>query len=244
MTAPAIAKALGCAEGPLTSVLRLVTGLGFFASPEPGLFALGERGHVLCRDQLGPLAAFVGSPEQWDPWARLRDAAKGGDVAFVAHRDHGLAGLRESGEEVQRTRGILAVEVAGGFVGDEQRRIVRERDRVHLEAVVLGHGRESREVAVGDRGARGREIRPLRLDPRTIVRRRIGRARHAAARADVLLARRGHCNRDLERPSVRFEQRLGEAIAAVRRSTRMHLHEAAEYRARRGSRSTPSQEPR
>ena len=89
-TVPSLAQELGCREDVLATVLRMVAGLGFFSSPEPGLYALTERGHVLKRDQLGPLATFVGAPEQWDPWARLRDAAQGGDVAFVRTFGHGL----------------------------------------------------------------------------------------------------------------------------------------------------------
>lgn len=89
-TVPSLAAELGCREDVLATVLRMVAGLGFFTSPEPGVYALTERGQVLRRDQLGPLATFVGAPEQWDPWARLRDAARGGDVAFVQTFGHGL----------------------------------------------------------------------------------------------------------------------------------------------------------
>jgi hypothetical protein len=87
-----LADELGCDPGVLTSLLRLVAGLGFFSSPEPGVYALAEDGRALCADQLGPLAAFLGAPDQWDPWARLRDAARGGEIAFV--RTHGV-GLYE-----------------------------------------------------------------------------------------------------------------------------------------------------
>ena len=89
-TAAALASELGCVEAVLTPLLRIVAGLGFLDSPQPGLYALTERGHVLRQDQLGPLAAFVGAPEQWDPWARLREAAKGGEVAFVRTYGEGL----------------------------------------------------------------------------------------------------------------------------------------------------------
>lgn len=89
-TVASLAQELRCREDVLTTVLRMVAGLGFFMSPEPGLYALTDRGHVLKRDQLGPLATFVGAPEQWDPWARLRDAACSGEVAFVRTFGHGL----------------------------------------------------------------------------------------------------------------------------------------------------------
>ena len=89
-TVPSLAQELGCREDVLTTVLRMVAGLGFFTSPEPGLYALTDRGHVLKRDQLGPLATFVGASEQWNPWSHLRDAARGGEVAFVRTFGHGL----------------------------------------------------------------------------------------------------------------------------------------------------------
>jgi SAM-dependent methyltransferase len=89
-TVVSLAQQLGCREDVLATVLRLCAGLDFFASPEPGLYTLTERGQVLKQDQLGPLATFVGAPEQWDPWARLRDAARSGGVAFVHTFGHGL----------------------------------------------------------------------------------------------------------------------------------------------------------
>lgn len=89
-TVPSLAQELGCREDVLTTVLRMVAGLGFFTSPEPGLYALTDRGHVLKRDQLGPLATFVGASEQWNPWSHLRDAARDGEVAFVRTFGHGL----------------------------------------------------------------------------------------------------------------------------------------------------------
>lgn len=89
-TVSSLAQELACREDVLATVLRMVAGLGFFISPEPGVYALTDRGQVLRKDQLGPLATFVGAPEQWDPWARLRDAAGGGEIAFVRTFGHGL----------------------------------------------------------------------------------------------------------------------------------------------------------
>jgi hypothetical protein len=85
-----LAAELGCREDVLVPLLRIVAGIGFFASPESGVYALTERGHVLRREQFGTLAAFVGSVEQWDPWARLRDAARGGSIAFERAFGRGL----------------------------------------------------------------------------------------------------------------------------------------------------------
>lgn len=84
----ALAAATGCDASVLEPLLALVAGMGFFTSPEPGVYALTEHGAALCQDALGPLAAFVGAKDQWDPWSRLREAAAGGSTAF--QRAHGV----------------------------------------------------------------------------------------------------------------------------------------------------------
>ena len=79
-TAVQLAEELGLEVAVLTSLLRVVAGLGFLDVPAPGHYALNERGELLRRERFGPLATFVGAPDQWDPWARLRDA-----VAWILH---------------------------------------------------------------------------------------------------------------------------------------------------------------
>lgn len=69
-----LASTLDCDAGKLDRLLRFTVGLGFLTCEEPSVFALTSLGKQLCSDALGPLATFVGSPEQWDPWARLRDS--------------------------------------------------------------------------------------------------------------------------------------------------------------------------
>ena len=128
----------------------------------------------------------------------------------------------------------------GRAVPIDERRSSRERRGVHLQAIVLGELGERREVPRPNRGPGGRKIRRLLGHPRRVIRRRRRRARHAAARADLLLALRGHGDHDLERPIGTREQRLGEAVAAVGRSARMHLDETAEDRTRRGAGPLPS----
>lgn len=76
-----LAAELGVAVAVLQPLLRMCAGLGMFHSPEPGSYALTERGACLRSDRLGPFAAFAGSREQWEPWSRLRECAAGG-VAF------------------------------------------------------------------------------------------------------------------------------------------------------------------
>ena len=83
-TAESLAPEIGCSPAALTSVLRVCAGLGFFeAVSADGAFVVTERGRALRSDTLGPMAEFVGAPEQWDPWARLRDVKNGGETAFT-----------------------------------------------------------------------------------------------------------------------------------------------------------------
>ncbi len=71
-----LARELDCDARALQSVMRVAASLGFFSAAMPGVYALTERGRALCADALGPLAAFAGSPPQWDPWSRLRDCLR------------------------------------------------------------------------------------------------------------------------------------------------------------------------
>ena len=69
-----LASTLKCDASKLDRLLRFTVGMGFLACEEPARFSLTSVGKQLCSEALGPLATFVGSPEQWDPWARLRDS--------------------------------------------------------------------------------------------------------------------------------------------------------------------------
>jgi hypothetical protein len=134
----ALAAAVGSTEAVLVPLLRLAAGLGYFESPEPGMWALTERGAVLRADQLGPLAAFVGAPDQWDPWARLRDAAHGGDVAFV--RTHGV-GLYDfmARDAAAAARYDAAIDA---FTAHEAAALCRAFDFAPCKAVIdIGGGR-------------------------------------------------------------------------------------------------------
>lgn len=65
-------------------LVRFLVALGICEAVDDERFALTRRGHVLCEGALGPLAAFAGAPEQWDPWSRLRTAMRNGaDGAFA-----------------------------------------------------------------------------------------------------------------------------------------------------------------
>ena len=86
----ALAEVLGCDADALRPILRYCAGLGYLDSPHPDHWALTGPGQLLRSDRLGPLAAFAGSPEQWDPWSRLRDAVHGGPPAFARAIGQGL----------------------------------------------------------------------------------------------------------------------------------------------------------
>lgn len=90
LTLAELARRVGCEVTPLGSLARLLTGLGLFTSPSTDVFALTDQGRRLRSDALGPLAAFLGAPEQWDPWSRLRDSMRGGPCAFERTHQQGL----------------------------------------------------------------------------------------------------------------------------------------------------------
>lgn len=79
-------------DGPrLDRLLRFTVGLGFVALDDAtGLFSLTRVGKQLCSDALGPLATFVGSPEQWDPWARMRDSLQANDGSTPYEKTFGV----------------------------------------------------------------------------------------------------------------------------------------------------------
>ena len=77
-----LAARLAVDPGMLGSLLRVLAGLDIVASPSPESWALTPLGMRLERGALGPLAAFLGAPDQWDPWSRLFDAMAGGPSAF------------------------------------------------------------------------------------------------------------------------------------------------------------------
>lgn len=92
----ALAGALGCDPPALDRLLRVLAGEGLLTLDDDGRYALTPLGRELHGDALGDLAAFVGLPFMWDPWARLADALRSGRPAFDAtfgaalfeHLDH------------------------------------------------------------------------------------------------------------------------------------------------------------
>lgn len=86
LSAQEIAEHTGGEVPVLERLLIFLVGLGFFHQDSSGLFQLTPLGEQLKAEHLGRLAAFVGSPEQWAPWASLRRTlrSKAGKTPFEA----------------------------------------------------------------------------------------------------------------------------------------------------------------
>jgi hypothetical protein len=87
MSIEALAQSTGCDPSALGRLVAVLVGEGLLAQDERGVLTLTAAGEMLRRDQLGPLAAFVGSASQWTPWAELHHAVRTGENAF--ERVHG-----------------------------------------------------------------------------------------------------------------------------------------------------------
>lgn len=86
-----LASAINAHAGALYRLLRMLAGQGVFTEQTDGRFALNPLGECLCSE--GPSsvrdwALFVGAPEMWDTWGRLRDSLVTGETAFP--RVHGM----------------------------------------------------------------------------------------------------------------------------------------------------------
>ena len=87
-----LANATGVDPVSLYRLLRMLAGAGVFCEEADGRFALTPLGGSLRSD--GPesvrdWALFVGAPEMWETWGRLRDSVMSGEPAFP--RAHGMA---------------------------------------------------------------------------------------------------------------------------------------------------------
>lgn len=82
-SASELALEIDCDADALARLLHMLTSLGFCEGENGQAYSLTEHGKMLKQNALGPLAAFVGAPEQWDPWSRLREAMQpDSDTAF------------------------------------------------------------------------------------------------------------------------------------------------------------------
>jgi len=123
-------------DGPrLDRLLRFTVGLGFVAFDDStSLFSLTRVGEQLCSDALGPLATFVGSPEQWDPWARMRDSLAANDGSTPYEKTFGvdLYGYLAAHPEAA-ARYDVAID---SFTQQEARELCQQFDFADFESLV------------------------------------------------------------------------------------------------------------
>lgn len=87
-----LAATVGAHRSSLYRLLRMLTGAGVFREEADGRFVLTPLGGTLRSD--GPdsvrdWALFVGAPETWEAWGRLRDTVMSGEAGFVLA--HGMS---------------------------------------------------------------------------------------------------------------------------------------------------------
>ena len=84
-----LAAATGAHRPSLSRLLRMLVGAGVFREETDGRFGLTPLGGTLRSDGPGSVrdwALYVGSPQTWQVWGRLRDAVMTGEPGFeLAH---------------------------------------------------------------------------------------------------------------------------------------------------------------
>ncbi len=134
-----LAAELGCDADRLGRLLRVLAGIGALDEDPVNGFGLTDLGALLRRDALGPLAAFVGSPEQWNPWSSLRDAL-GSDARCAFERAHGSDLYTHVARDPAAARRYDAA--VDSFTRDDVRALVERFDFGGAHHVVdLGGGR-------------------------------------------------------------------------------------------------------
>jgi ubiquinone/menaquinone biosynthesis C-methylase UbiE len=154
MSVEALAKATQCDASALARLVAVLVGEGVLAQDEHGMLSLTPVGELLRRDELGALAAFVGSPSQWVPWAELEHAMRTGENAF--ERVHGQPMFEYLATRPEEAR--LYDEAIDAFTGQQGRALAESDllDGVHT-VVDVGGGRGTllREVLVRRPSLRG-----------------------------------------------------------------------------------------
>jgi len=87
-----LARITGANGSSLYRLLRMLTGVGVFEEGVDRRFALTPLGTTLRSegtDSVRDWALFVGAPEMWQVWGRLRDSVMTGESAFKSV--HGVA---------------------------------------------------------------------------------------------------------------------------------------------------------
>lgn len=154
MSVDALARATRCDASALARLVAVLVGEGVLAQDEHGMVSLTRVGELLRRDELGALAAFVGSPSQWVPWAELEHAMRTGENAF--ERVHGQPMFEYLGTRPEEAR--LYDEAIDAFTGHQGRALAESDvlDGVHT-VVDVGGGRGTllREVLTRRPSLRG-----------------------------------------------------------------------------------------
>jgi len=81
-----LAAATGAHPPSLYRLLRMLAGVGVFREEADGRFTLTALGGTLrseVPDSVRDWALYVGAPEMWEVWGRLRDSVMTGEPAFV-----------------------------------------------------------------------------------------------------------------------------------------------------------------
>ncbi len=89
LSADALAQQLDCVPTRLERLLLYLVSLDVLCrkgkdDSDHDTYGLTSLGRTLTADALGPLASFLGSPEQWDPWSRMAESLRqGAEPAFA-----------------------------------------------------------------------------------------------------------------------------------------------------------------
>src|SRR5438132_5097360 len=87
-----LAVAIGAHAPSLHRLLRMLVGAGVFHEEADGRFALGPLGQTLCSqgpDSVRDWALYVGAPDPWAAWGRLRETVMTGRSGFMLA--HGMS---------------------------------------------------------------------------------------------------------------------------------------------------------
>lgn len=82
LTLDALAARTQTDAASLERLMRVLQGEELVRLAADGRFELTEEGAFLCRDRLGDLARYIGSPIGWDPWSALPGAVRTGEAGF------------------------------------------------------------------------------------------------------------------------------------------------------------------
>jgi hypothetical protein len=134
----ALARAARCDAGRLARLVRVLCGVGVMRRDELSRVALTELGRRLGSDDLGPLAALIGAPDQWDPWSRLAERVRGAASAFELV--HGQTLFAYMGAHADAARRYDAA--IDAFTAHEVQALCAHYDFAHARHVVdAGGGR-------------------------------------------------------------------------------------------------------